>query len=1029
MADAQSSITVAIRVRPFTIREAAQVHRAEDNTLFLGDGSLAETPAPKLHQRGIRNVIKVMDERCLVFDPPEDSPVHKFSRSVVPGSRKVKDQIFAFDRVFDENTTQSDVYEGTTKSLLDSVLDGYNATVFAYGATGCGKTHTITGTPQSPGIIFLTMQELFEKIEERSQDKTTEVSLSYLEIYNETIRDLLVPGGTKAGLTLREDSNQAVTVAGLTSHHPKDVQEVMDMIVQGNEYRTVSPTQANATSSRSHAVLQVNIAQKDRNADLNEPHTMATLSIIDLAGSERASVTKNRGERLTEGANINKSLLALGSCINALCDRRQRAHVPYRNSKLTRLLKFSLGGNCKTVMIVCVSPSSAHFDETQNTLRYANRAKNIQTKVTRNVFNVNRHVKDFLVKIDEQMALITELKAQQKDAEKISFAKFRKQYDKRDSVAREGVQRLRTAYDNAAADRHERIQNMKRLKGFERRISLLNSWVAAFDAVCAKRADIGPMPDNLSAIRKTAQGILIELEHSRQHIHQKLEHSTWERHIDTALAHSIQQLQTTEGSDTGEVNDLQREAELIKANFSREAYREVLEQEKFGDAAMLQMLLTAQFEILTSLSDILAMDEQSAVSHAKGVFSKLLQTGFTSAAQVVRPDDSASTSNSSSFLQKGSVKKSYLFGQAKSFEAPALAASEPENVMTSPLKCSPRRRKVLTSAKKAVTFTPVKKNKKSGVRWRDDETEEGTLADFEKTPKNLKSPEGLLEAAPIIEQSSEEAIVTSHDQSTEDESTLIIPEATSLNLVKPSRFQTGFLSKSSRPSMLPNGSPSPQPPTLSPGLTPGPLEATQGSPLRTLDVTQSGNMSPPPLPQGIRNSPQCSLQTIADENCPPSAAASGSDSDSSLLDQRKLRNAMHSAKKELPRRVSALGAVTASSARRISSVGSTTGDRVGSRPSLSGSLASSTNGISRHRRGSLERKRNSPMSCSPPQCKDRNLTASQARRMNLGGSVRVENTASPINPAVNQTRRVTISVGAPASVLRRQESKGNMALR
>lgn len=110
--------------------------------------------------------------------------MHRFSRSVVPSSKKTKDQIFAFDRVFDETTTQSDVYEGTTKTLLDSVLDGYNATVFAYGATGCGKTHTITGTSQEPGIIFLTMQELFEKIDERSQDKTTELTLSYLEIYN-----------------------------------------------------------------------------------------------------------------------------------------------------------------------------------------------------------------------------------------------------------------------------------------------------------------------------------------------------------------------------------------------------------------------------------------------------------------------------------------------------------------------------------------------------------------------------------------------------------------------------------------------------------------------------------------------------------------------------------------------------------------------------------------------------------------------------------------------------------------------------
>ena len=153
------------------------------------------------------------------------------------------------------------------------------------------------------------MQELFERIGESSEDKVTEISLSYLEIYNETIRDLLNPSDVRGGLMLREDANQAVSVAGLTSHHPQNVQEVMDMIVRGNELRTMSPTEANATSSRSHAVLQINIAQKDRNASVDEPHTMATLSVIDLAGSERASATKNRGVRLTEGANINKSLL------------------------------------------------------------------------------------------------------------------------------------------------------------------------------------------------------------------------------------------------------------------------------------------------------------------------------------------------------------------------------------------------------------------------------------------------------------------------------------------------------------------------------------------------------------------------------------------------------------------------------------------------------------------------------------------------------------------------------------------------
>ncbi|ROW11823.1 hypothetical protein VPNG_05015 [Cytospora leucostoma] len=708
-----SSISVAVRVRPFTIREAAQLVKNDDGTLFLGDGSMAAMPTPKLHQRGLRSIIKVVDDRCLVFDPPEDNPVQRFSRSVVPATgKKVKDQVFAFDRVFDENTSQTEVYEATTKNLLDSVLDGYNATVFAYGATGCGKTHTITGTASQPGIIFLTMQELFEKIADRSDDKSTEITLSYLEIYNETIRDLLVPGGSKQGLMLREDSNQAVMVAGLTTHHPRDVQEVMDMIVQGNEYRTVSPTAANQTSSRSHAVLQINVAQKDRNAAVNEPHTMATLSIIDLAGSERASATKNRGERLFEGANINKSLLALGSCINALCDPGKKNHVPYRNSKLTRLLKFSLGGNCKTVMIVCVSPSSEHFDETQNTLRYANRAKNIQTKVTRNVFNVNRHVKDFLVKIDEQLALINELKAQQRDAEKASFIKFKKNIEKRQQVAREGISRIRTAYDNTSAERLEKINTMKRLKIFERRICMLSSWIAAFDTVCDKR-EYEDMPPNLEAMRKTAQGILVELETSRQHLHHKLECSNWERAIDSALQHSIVQLPTGDGiADCGEAASLAREADLLKVQFMREAHHQVLEQEKGVDATTIQALLTAQFEMLSSMTDLVAMDEDNAVAHARDNIKRLLETGYSAASHVIKSD--------------GSMMPAEMFPPSKR-GAPKRKSR------------SPRRLRKAVNTKKGVSFTPVKKKTIPGriLRWRDEDTEDGTLADYDKTPKKF----------------------------------------------------------------------------------------------------------------------------------------------------------------------------------------------------------------------------------------------------------------------------------------------------
>ncbi|KAK4121947.1 kinesin-domain-containing protein [Parathielavia appendiculata] len=1032
-----SSITVAVRVRPFTIREAAQLVKTDDTTLFLGDGSLAAAPTPKLNQRGIRSVIKVVDDRCLVFDPPEDSPVQKFTRSVVPSAgKKVKDQVFAFDRIFDQTASQSDVYEGTTKGLLDSILDGYNATVFAYGATGCGKTHTITGTPQQPGIIFLTMQELFEKINERSGEKVTEVSLSYLEIYNETIRDLLVPGGSKQGLMLREDSNQAVSVAGLTTHHPKDVQEVMDMIVQGNEYRTVSPTAANAVSSRSHAVLQINVAQKDRNADINEPHTMATLSIIDLAGSERASATKNRGERLLEGANINKSLLALGSCINALCDPRKKNHVPYRNSKLTRLLKFSLGGNCKTVMIVCVSPSSEHFDETQNTLRYANRAKNIQTKVTRNVFNVNRHVKDFLVKIDEQMALINELKAQQKDAEKTFFAKFRKQMDKRDAVVREGILRLRAAYEHAAAERTEKVNNMKKLKAIERRIGLLSAWIAAFDAVCDGRGDEESMPANLTAMRKTAHGILMELESSRQHIHQRLERSNWERGLDTALNHSISQLPIGDGIVDGSERDtLAREAEMLKARFMRDAYREVLEQDKAGDAAVLQVLLTAQFDILSSMSETLNMSEEEAVTHAKTMVSRLLETGYSAASHVVKPDGSMMPVELFPPTKRGTPKrKKSLSVHPKPITAPVFLAAQ-QQANASPIKASPRRRK-LGTVRKGVSFTPVKK--KHSVRWRDDESEQGTLADFEKTPQKFSSPEDPSSEKALPARPPVPSYLNHMDSPQKSSPTVTLPDVSSLSLGKPNRFQAGFLSKT-RASQQSNGAAngSPVPPTLSVNLTGSSDTEDRSSPLRNVPVSRATNsLSPPAATNGSPKPTSLLLSTLnengnenSNENEPPRRTSpssrlprlsygSGSDSE---LDPLKIRSALHSAKRR--ERLSLASGAASSSARRISSIGSNSGiagNHGGHRrasASYSGPIhhhaASSTNGISRHRRGSNERARRSPprpipITYSPPSGSSssggyhqdgvsflggttgKSLTLGQARRMNMGGSFRLE---------------------------------------
>ena len=607
----------------------------------------------------------------------------------------------------------------------------------------------------------------------------------------------------------------------------------MDIIVRGNEYRTMSPTEANATSSRSHAVLQINVAQKDRNADISEPHTMATLSIIDLAGSERASATKNRGERLIEGANINKSLLALGSCINALCDPRKRNHVPYRNSKLTRLLKFSLGGNCKTVMIVCVSPSSAHFDETQNTLRYANRAKNIQTKVTRNVFNVNRHVKDYLKKIDEQMALINELKQQQKDYEGTAFIKFRKQNEKRDAIAKEGIARIRSAYDHSAADRQERTNMMKKLRQIERRISLISAWVAGFDQVCELRDEEEP-PANLVVMRKTAQGMLAELEGSRQHFHQRLAKCNWERALDSALQTGIRQLKEIEGcGDTNDMSSLIRETELLKSLADRELYMNMLEMDKGGDAAIVQVLLQAHFETVAILGQILVMTEEEAIQAAKNLLGKLITSCSTAVSQVIKPDGGLPVTEAFPPTKSGTPKHrkaANLLGPSplRAFPQPSLLEA-PHQPLSSPLKASPRRRK-MGGAKKGVTFTPKKKSPvkvlKRGVRWKDD-TENGTLAEFQATPQAIHStPEVSSTELPPPP-----SLTKPRQKSSPSVPT---PPEPSMDL-KPrsNRFQAGFLSKRS------DGSPLSAPPTTSILLS----SSDEDSPLREIEPNTAPHRS------------------------------------------------------------------------------------------------------------------------------------------------------------------------------------------
>ena len=354
------------------------------------------------------------DQRCVsVLQGKVVNVIDPWYDEVLNPNRQ-KEKRYAFDIVFDDDVGQLEVFEKTSKGLVSGVLDGYNASVFAYGATGAGKTHTMLGSLEEPGIMVKTLHEIYGAMAADFQDSKFKVTLSYVEIYNEMIKDLLAPEGID--LKLNEDPVRGMVVQGVTEFGASTADEILELLHRGNLHRTVEPTAANQVSSRSHAVLQVTIEQSERTAHVTGNVRIGKLSMVDLAGSERASKTDNKGARLKEGANINRSLLALGNCINALADKTKKvAHVPYRDSKLTRLLKDSLGGNCRTVMIASISPSHRQFEETVNTLKYANRAKNLKTQVARNVMSVSAHIAEYQRIIMELRNQVSNLKQQVQD--------------------------------------------------------------------------------------------------------------------------------------------------------------------------------------------------------------------------------------------------------------------------------------------------------------------------------------------------------------------------------------------------------------------------------------------------------------------------------------------------------------------------------------------------------------------------------------------------------------------------------------
>lgn len=387
------AVRVVVRCRPLSRKETTE----SENILEIDD---------KLGQITIRNP-----------KAPPDEPM----------------KVFTFDSVYGWESKQSDIYDDAVRPLVESVLQGFNGTIFAYGQTGTGKTFTMQGVandPEKRGVIPNSFQHIFTQIS-RTQNQKYLVRSSYLEIYQEEVRDLLCKDNNKK-LELKENPDSGVYVKDLSSVVTKNATEIEHVMNIGNQSRSVGFTNMNERSSRSHAIFVITVECSEVGPDGEDHIRVGKLNMVDLAGSERQSKTGAKGKRMKEAAKINLSLSALGNVISALVDGKS-SHVPYRDSKLTRLLQDSLGGNAKTVMIATVGPSHKNFSESLATLRYASRAKNIKNKP-----RINEDPKDALLR--EFQEEIARLKAQLEEQGMLAKERRRKRNSRRLSKNMAGLE-------------------------------------------------------------------------------------------------------------------------------------------------------------------------------------------------------------------------------------------------------------------------------------------------------------------------------------------------------------------------------------------------------------------------------------------------------------------------------------------------------------------------------------------------------------------------------------------------------------
>ena len=396
---AKNNMLVAVRTRPLSKSEQED---SNFNTISIPEKDIIKLSMPTEY---------IPDDMSGIFLAGEQIKI-----------LKLKEITYEYDFVFGENSTQEEIYENTTASLINQVVEGYSATIMAYGATGSGKTYTMVGKGEKVGLMIRAIRDLFNFVNtQKLQDKIYNIKITYIEVYNEILKDLL--SDKKTSPEIRTDPNKGVIIQGAECIKVNSETEAFKIINLGNKRRTEKQTERNKFSSRSHAVLQIYLEiQEQQNIGNNYPNFNSDISfgklyLVDLAGSERTTATGSN-KTLVETGSINRSLLALSKCINLIVTQNKK-FIPFRESKLTRILQEPLSGNGRIVLIATLSPAILNFDETLFTLQFANRAKCMKIHMKKNIIENDKEIiekyEDYIKNLREEINEVENEIAEQKN--------------------------------------------------------------------------------------------------------------------------------------------------------------------------------------------------------------------------------------------------------------------------------------------------------------------------------------------------------------------------------------------------------------------------------------------------------------------------------------------------------------------------------------------------------------------------------------------------------------------------------------